>query len=153
MKLIDQDAIYYIKSKNADADIKKLMDAIYANLRNQFSKVQIGANAIIFSNNFLSYLIRWNLIDLISSAEILAEPKKNYFILRTKISFLKLVKFNLAIVFLIFLAVLADTDEFYLHLMSAIFLLLITYIFSQISGIRFGSMIVNCVKNSGMEID
>ena len=153
MKIIEQDAVYYIKSKNVDDDIKKVIDSFYINLRNLFSDTRIGANAIILSNNILSYVFRWNLIDLISSAEISVEPKKNYFILRTKISFSKWIILNLIIAMFIFLSMLSEADAIFFSLISAILLLGVTYIFAQISGIRFGSIIVDCVKKTGLEIN
>lgn len=58
MGVLEQTAVYYVKSKNAEHDKKKVIDFFHHSLRNLFSSIHFGVDALVLSNSLLAGLFQ-----------------------------------------------------------------------------------------------
>lgn len=144
----------YIGSHDIENDIKALTEVICLKCRDHFTDIHMGKSSIIFFNSFFVNLFsRYEKFGEISFGEIRFEPKANYFIVQSNISFrrwLTIYSIMLLISFICFISSEAGSILAGL-LICAIFMAVLSF-YPQFTAARFNSMLKSCIKECGFTI-
>ncbi|MFZ1986541.1 MAG: hypothetical protein WAU91_19180 [Desulfatitalea sp.] len=144
----------YVRSTDRNGDIKRLIDQLYFKSRTHFSNVLAGDKVIVFTNSiFRNLFTNYEKFGEISEGVVNFEPKENYFIVHSKVSFARFL-FIYGLIFVIGLPLIFWFEGILLFaIIAGLSSLGFIVISAQFAALKFNTMIKTCIEECNLKME